>query len=83
MLFVPMSNPNRVAMKICPFFRTRNGKRRLDEGKDYDIQMASEIVVWLLTSNLIAPNKAGATAPVFYLREPARNSPHRKVSAVI
>lgn len=38
---------------------------RVDEGKNCDSLKTSEIAVWLLTSNLIAPNKVGATAPIF------------------
>lgn len=51
-------------MKAAPVFSCVIAKHPLDEGKNYDSFDASEIAVWLLTSNLIAPNKVGAAAPI-------------------
>lgn len=41
------------------------GQIAVDERAKPTTLTDSEIVVWLLTSNLIAPNKVGAAAPIF------------------
>ena len=45
----------------------------LTKGKNDDSLAPSEIAVWLLTSNLIAPNKVGATAPIFLTEPPLQS----------
>ena len=65
MLLVPISSPSRVAIRVAPCSSCTNAKRGLDEGKNYDSFKLQKSQVWLLTSNLIAPNKVGATAPIF------------------